>query len=171
MKRARSWLAMLVLGALVPAAVAAPIKPAVISLGQLRATMKQRQGHAFVLHVWASWCGPCVQELPLVTTLAREARARGIEVYSLSLDDPKAAAIARMMRVLDERGGESINRTILRLDDPDAVIAQVDPSWAGDIPAFFAYDRTGKLWRAHVGEMTREGFDRLVAGLLPPVKK
>jgi len=80
--------------------------------------------------------------------------------------------MARMVRVLDERGGAAINRTIVRMDDPDAVLAQVDPDWEGEIPAFFAYDRTGKLRRKHVGEMTRARFARLVKGLAgPPVKK
>jgi thiol-disulfide isomerase/thioredoxin len=174
MNRRRSWLAALVLGAsLVGGAAAAPIKPAVISLADLRAAMKQRQGRPLVIHVWASWCAPCVQEMPVVAGLARDARTRGIEVYSLSLDPPTARAAARMARVLDQAaGGEAINRTILRMDQQDAVLAQLDPGWEGQIPAFFAYDRTGKLHRAHVGEMTREKFDLLVAGLtVPPIKK
>jgi thiol-disulfide isomerase/thioredoxin len=172
MNLTRRWLAALALGALLPgAAAAAAPRPAVISLGELRRTMKQRQGRVVVLHLWASWCGPCVHELPLVAALAREARARGVEVFSLSLDEPTAPSLARMTRVLDERGSEAINRTILRMDDPDAVLAQVDPRWEGDIPAFFVYDRSGKLRRAHVGEMTREGFDELVGDLAPAVKK
>jgi thiol-disulfide isomerase/thioredoxin len=143
----------------------------VISPADLRGTIKTRRGRPLLLHVWASWCQPCVRELPLVTTLVREARARGIEVQSISLDERSERAATRMARVLQVPGGEAIERTVLRLDDPDAAVAQIDPSWEGDIPAFFAYDRSGKLQRAHVGEMTRETFDRLLAGLLPPVKK
>jgi thiol-disulfide isomerase/thioredoxin len=172
MNRTRRWLAAALLGALLPGlAGAAPKKPAVISLDQLRRDMKQRRGRVFVLHLWASWCQPCVHELPLVAELARDARARGIEVYSLSLDDPTARAAARMARVLEERGAAAINRTILRMADADAALAQIDPDWAGDIPAFFIYDRAGKLRRSHVGEMTREGFDRLVGDLVPTVVK
>jgi hypothetical protein len=102
--------------------------------------------------------------------LLREARARGLDVYSVSLDEPSERAMQRMRRVLRVQGGDQINLTILRMDDPDAAVAQIDPDWEGEIPAFFAYDRAGKLRRAHVGEMTREKFDRLVAGLVPPVK-
>ena len=170
MKHSRRTVALAALGALLPAAAGAGPKPAVITLVDLRGTMKRRQGRPLLLHVWASWCAPCVHELPLVATLLREARARGIEVRSLSLDEPSERATARMVRVLDERGGEAIDRTILRLDDPDAVVAQVDPGWAGEIPAFFIYDRAGKLRRSHVGEMTRARFEQLL-GDLAPVKK
>jgi cytochrome c biogenesis protein CcmG/thiol:disulfide interchange protein DsbE len=171
MTRRGTWLAALVLGALLAGgAAAAPVKPAVISLADLRAAMKKHQGHVLVVHVWASWCAPCVHELPLVARLVRDARARGIEVYSVSLDSPRAAA--RVAQVLDRDGGDAIDRLILRLDDQDAVIAQLDPGWEGEIPAFFAYDPTGKLRRSHVGEMTQEKFERLVAGLAaPPIKK
>jgi cytochrome c biogenesis protein CcmG/thiol:disulfide interchange protein DsbE len=155
--------------AAVDGAAPSPTRPEVISLSDLRGTIKRRGGKPLVLHVWASWCQPCVHELPLVGTLLRDARARGLDVYSVSLDKPDERSTERMIRVL--RGGDQINLTILRMDDPDKVLAQVDPEWEGDIPAFFAYDRSGKLRRAHVGEMTRDKFERLVSGLVLPVKK
>jgi cytochrome c biogenesis protein CcmG/thiol:disulfide interchange protein DsbE len=124
------------------------------------------------LHLWATWCAACLQELPLVATLARDMRARGIDVYSVSLDDPTERAAAKVARVLAERGGQEMTRTILRMDNPDAFIAHIDPTWEGDIPAFFVYDRAGKLRRAYVGEMTRDVFDHFVGDLsLKPVKK
>ena len=174
MTRRRTWLAAVGLASLfIGVAAAGSEKPAsIISLDDLRSTMKQRHGRVLVLHLWATWCAPCVQELPLVAALARDARARGIDVYSVSLDDPTEGAAAKVARVLAERGGEAMTRTILRMADPDAFIAQIDPAWEGDIPAFFVYDRAGKLRRALVGEMTRDGFDRFVGDLLAkPVKK
>jgi thiol-disulfide isomerase/thioredoxin len=171
MKSNRTWLALSLAALLAGgAAQAVPVRPEIISLAQLRATMKKHQGRPLVVHVWASWCGPCVREMPLVARLARDARARGIEVLSVSLDAPTAAA--QVARVLDQKGAAAITRTILRMDDQDAVIAQLDPDWEGEIPAFFAYDRAGKLRRAHVGEMTQVKFQSLVGDLAgQPVKK
>jgi thiol-disulfide isomerase/thioredoxin len=161
----RRWIAVALLAAVVPGTSAAADKATIISLDQLRSTMKMRHQRGLVLHVWASWCQPCLRELPLVAELARSARARGLDFYSVSLDDPTERGAARLTRVLDELGGADIDRAILRLSDPDAAVAQIDPGWEGDIPAFFAYDRAGKLRRSHVGEMTRPRFDRLVEGL------
>jgi thiol-disulfide isomerase/thioredoxin len=151
-------------------AEAAPARPKVISLAQLQTTLKQHQGKPLLLHVWASWCAPCVDELPLVARLARDARTRGIAVYSVSLDKPAAAR--HVAWVLARKGGGALNATIVRMDDPDALVARLDPDWEGEIPAFFAYDRDGKLQRAHVGEMTQEKFEAFVAAVTPPpVKK
>ena len=94
-----SWLtAVAIVAATANDGVARPAKRAadsgasIISLDQLRSTMKQHRGRVLVLHLWATWCTPCLQELPLVGALAREARARGIDLYSVSLDDPTAQA-------------------------------------------------------------------------------
>jgi thiol-disulfide isomerase/thioredoxin len=138
---------------------------AIISLAEFTAAMKQRQGQVVLLHLWATWCTPCVRELPVVAAWAKVARARGVDVYSVSLDDASDRGAAKVARMLDERGSETMTRTILRLDDPDGFVARVDPSWEGAIPAFFVYDRTGKLRHAHVGDVTPERLDQLLGDL------
>jgi thiol-disulfide isomerase/thioredoxin len=156
-------------------AAGAPNRGAVsiISVDELRAAMKGHRGRVLVLHLWATWCLPCLQELPLVGALAREAPARGVDVLSISLDDATAKSAEEVSRVLGERGSAAMSRTIVRTDNTDALIASIDPRWEGAIPAFFAYDRQGRLRHAQVGEMTRNGFDELVKDLLtaPVVKK
>ena len=145
----------------------------IISVNELRAAMKQHRGRVLVLHLWATWCQPCLRELPLVGALARDAPADGVDVLSVSLDDPTVKAAKAVARVLEQRGSTAMSRTIVRTDDPDALIASVDPKWEGSIPAFFAYDREGRLRHAQVGEMTRDAFHELVRDLLtaPVVKK
>jgi thiol-disulfide isomerase/thioredoxin len=147
------------------AAAANPVR--IISVDELRSAMKGHRGRVLVLHLWATWCVPCLQELPLVGALAREAPARGVDVLSVSLDDPSPGSAAAVARVLSERGSAAMTRHILRVEDPEALVASIDPRWEGAIPAFFAYDRQGKLRHAEVGEMTRDGFDQLVRDLLP----
>lgn len=178
--KSRAGIAVLVLsmvgGALLlgrSASKAHAAKPAnIISLDQLRTTMKKHRGRVLVLHLWATWCGPCLEELPTISALTRDARARGVDLVSASLDDATPQGAEKVGRVLAERG-ESISSTIVRVGNPNMFIGTIDPTWEGNIPAFFVYDRTGRLARAHVGGMTREGFDQLVGDLVAaaPVKK
>jgi peroxiredoxin len=49
-------------------------------------TLDSLAGKAVVLNLWASWCMPCVAELPALDRLVPKARAMGIEVVALSLD-------------------------------------------------------------------------------------
>lgn len=44
------------------------------------------QGHKVVLHYWATWCVPCIAELPAVDRMAGELEAKGVMVVAVSLD-------------------------------------------------------------------------------------
>jgi thiol-disulfide isomerase/thioredoxin len=58
-----------------------------LSLGDYR-------GHGIVLNVWATWCGPCVDELPSLVRLAPKLLPAGILVLPVSIDVQGAAVVA-----------------------------------------------------------------------------
>lgn len=51
-----------------------------LSLGNLR-------GHIVLLDFWASWCGPCLKEMPNVKAIYSKYHEKGLEIYGVSLDD------------------------------------------------------------------------------------
>jgi thiol-disulfide isomerase/thioredoxin len=63
-----------------PALVARSFAGQALDLSALR-------GKVVVLNFWASWCGPCRAEMPMLDALAREYRERGVVVVGLSADD------------------------------------------------------------------------------------
>lgn len=83
-----------------PAAVPGPAR---IDAGQLQARLDARRGHPTLLVFWATWCKPCVAEIPTLTALHREAPA-GLTVVAVSLDgfaaDPDASSqtVAQFLR-------------------------------------------------------------------------
>jgi thiol-disulfide isomerase/thioredoxin len=130
------------------------------------ARMRQARGRGLFVHVWASWCGPCLEELPTIDLFARAARARGGTFLSISLDDVRRAA--HVAEVLHQRA-PNLTRIVARFDDPDGFMALFSREWQGAIPALFAYDADGRLVASLLGEADVEDLDRLLEDLTAPV--
>ncbi len=58
-------------------------------------TLADYAGKGVVLNLWATWCVPCVAELPALAELARQAAAAGIVVLPLSMDRGGAPVVAK----------------------------------------------------------------------------
>jgi len=138
---------------------------AVLDLDGISREMRKARGHELFLHVWASWCGPCLAELPMIETFARRARARGAVVLSVSLDDVRR--VAHVADVLHKKA-PGLTAIVARFDDPDRFISFFSPEWEGSIPALFAYDAGGGLRHGLVGEAETEELESLLAELGAP---
>jgi thiol-disulfide isomerase/thioredoxin len=150
-----------------PAAVRAAASPdgvAVMDLPAIKRALRGSRGHVVLVHFWATWCFPCLEELPTMERFARDAKARGVEVMSLSLDDPERSS-GRVAKVLAERA-PSLTRSIALIGDTDAFVNSFDREWEGAIPALFAYDAQGQLRGRIIGEATRRELDEMVARVL-----
>jgi thiol-disulfide isomerase/thioredoxin len=148
------------------------LKAAIVDLNGLKAAMSKSRGRMLLVHFWATWCLPCLQELPVLNQFAREMKPRGVDVLSVSLDDPGTAA-GTVLRELSQKAPE-LTATIAKVDDADKFIANFDGAWEGTIPALFAYDVNGKLRGRHMGETTRVQLDRLIKDAsrdIPPPAK
>ena len=51
-------------------------------------SLKQFEGKIIILNFWATWCGPCKAEMPMLEKEAAAYRSRGVQVVGVSLDKP-----------------------------------------------------------------------------------
>ena len=56
------------------------------------------RGHPLVLNVWATWCGPCIAEMPALDAMARELRPEGIAVIPIAVDFGGVKAVRAFYR-------------------------------------------------------------------------
>lgn len=81
-----------------------PAKPLSTAGAQPTATLVERySGEVTVLNLWATWCAPCMREMPTLGALARRFQGRGLDVVAISVDgeDDRAKAETELARLTD----------------------------------------------------------------------
>ncbi|MFU8871773.1 TlpA family protein disulfide reductase [Micromonospora sp. SL4-19] len=114
------------------------------------------RGHVVLVNVFASWCGPCRDELPLLVDAERRWSPRGLRLVGLNVRDGTEAVRA----LLDETDATGL--TVL--PDPDGT-RSVDWGVQG-VPETFLVDRDGRIVDRQRGVVTRAWLEQRVAPLL-----
>jgi len=58
---------------------------------QNKVTLNQFHGQVVVLNFWATWCAPCVEEIPSLVEMQRRMKAKGVTVLAVSVDVDEGA--------------------------------------------------------------------------------
>jgi peroxiredoxin len=119
-------------------------------------TSEQFKGKVVVLDFWATWCGPCLREIPGYVDLQRKYGNDGLAIVGLSIDEGSKAATL----VKDFATKYGINYQMLMADD--AVQAAFGGTDA--IPTTFLIDRDGQIRDRKVG--TEDGYEKKILSVL-----
>jgi thiol-disulfide isomerase/thioredoxin len=123
-----------------------------LSADELIAEIRATGNKGTLVNAWASFCGPCRREIPMLEALSANLRAEGIAVYLVSLDDPADAPKAEAF--LRER--HVTLKSALVKPPIGAFKQRINPRWPGMLPASFLFDVEGRLRYYFGGEAFEE---------------
>ena len=99
----------------------------------------------YVVNFWATWCKPCVKELPFFEAAVQAYKGHPVKIILVSLDFPKQVD-SRLMPFIREH---DLQAEVVVLTDPDANswIPKIADEWSGAIPATMAQHQGKKVFR------------------------
>jgi len=101
--------------------------------------LHQEDDKVYVVNFWATWCKPCIKELPYFEQVKEQYNNKNVEVILVSLDDIKKLNNKVIPFVKEKK----LQSTVILLDDADynSWIDKVSPEWSGAIPATLFYSK------------------------------
>lgn len=98
---------------------------------------QKKNDSIYIINFWATWCKPCIKELPAFEKLAVDYADEKVKVLLVSLDFPDKLD----SQVVPFIKKNNIKSEVVLLDDADANnwIPKVSPKWSGAIPATIIY--------------------------------
>ncbi|WP_445749516.1 TlpA family protein disulfide reductase [Polaribacter sp.] len=110
-----------------------------VNYNQLKPFLEKQNDTIYVVNFWATWCAPCVKELPYFEKLGAAYSSKKVKVLLVSLDFPKQVE-KKLIPFINEN---KIQSEVILLDDvnEDIWIQAIDKTWSGAIPATLIYHK------------------------------
>ncbi len=116
----------------------------------------QFKGKVVVLDFWATWCGPCVEEIPGYVALQKKYGADGLVIVGVSLDRTGPARVKQFVQA------NAMNYTIVMGEDE---IVEAFGNFSA-IPTTFLISRDGRILNQKTGAAAPEEYEKLVKAAL-----
>lgn len=104
-----------------------------LNINQLNERIKNGKDSTYVVNFWATWCAPCIKELPHFEKLSAEHKSEKLAVLLVSLDF-KSKLSSNVVPFVKRKNLKN-EVFLLNESSPQEFIDRIDPSWSGSIPA------------------------------------
>jgi thiol-disulfide isomerase/thioredoxin len=118
----------------------------------------------FVINLWATWCAPCVKELPDFEKVAKEYDASKVKFILISLDFP--SEVDKQLLPFLKRNNISMDVALMTDTDYDSWVRKVDKDWQGNIPSTLLFNNSKKARYFHSGEISESELRNLITRYL-----
>jgi thiol-disulfide isomerase/thioredoxin len=120
--------------------------------------IKEWQGKVLVINFWATWCPPCLKEMPEFEALHTEYENKGLQFIGIALDDADP--------VKEFIASKKITYPILLGEDQGTKLAHDLGNIVNTVPFTVIINKKGLVVKSHMGELSREQLLEIVTPLL-----
>ena len=117
---------------------------AVYNFNELEPLLNIKDEKIYVVNFWATWCAPCVKELPYFEIINEEFKSKNVEVILVSLDFPKQ--YDTKLRPFIAKKNLKSKIVVLNDVDSNTWIPKVNKAWSGAIPATIIYNNSKRAF-------------------------
>ena len=114
----------------------------VIRFPELQKRLARPTDTTYVVNFWATWCGPCVKELPNFEQLRAANVGNKVKVLLVSLD--YASQLEKKVKPFVKQRGLKSEVLLLNESDPNDWIDKVDAKWSGALPFTLIFNNQTK---------------------------
>jgi len=131
-----------------------------IKVPDLEKILNNQENKLLVVNLWATWCAPCVKELPAFEKVAGEYEESKVRFIMLSLDFP--SQIESQLKPFLKKNNITLDVSVMMDTDYNSWIDKVDPQWQGNIPSTLIVNHEKKTRYFHSGEIDEPELRALI---------
>jgi thiol-disulfide isomerase/thioredoxin len=122
------------------------------------ASLERWRGQVLVVNFWASWCPPCLEEIPGLVRIHRELAPKGLQIVGIAVDsaDNARSSAAQL----------GVNYPVLVAGIDVIALTRRLGNRAGALPYTLILDRNGKVIATHLGLISEAELTRIITPLL-----
>jgi thiol-disulfide isomerase/thioredoxin len=126
--------------------------------------LDESKGSVLVVNVWATWCGPCIEEMPDLIKLADYYRDKNVKIIGISIDyiDEIESKISPFLNEQKLNFQVFVNN----FENDEEFINYFNLEWSGAIPATFVYNKKGNQKSFLLGKHSFDDFNKVIENLL-----
>ena len=136
----------------------------VVKFDKLQELRNSKADTLYVVNFWATWCGPCIKELPYFEAVNKQYQDQPVKVILVSMD-----AVQDLQKVKTAQQKRKLASEVWLLDETDANtwIDKLEPKWSGAIPATIIFNNKRKQYHFAEKELKQEELQSLIQQFKP----
>ncbi len=135
-----------------------------IKVPDLEKILGNTDNKLYVINFWATWCAPCVAELPSFQKVSGDYDKSRVRFIFISLDFP--SQIEKQLIPFLKKNKIDQEVAVMMETDANLWIDKVDPSWQGNIPSTLFFNNARKIRLFHPEALDEQGLRKLINSYL-----